>query len=89
MYERLSETPKAERECRPDYAKQAEQQAGELKILKDFREALLEFVKIIRGHTIRRDGIPALLGNVEIDIIERESRLKRTLELAEKYQNEH
>jgi len=89
MYERSSLIPREERECRPDYAKQAEMQAGELKVIKDFRKALLDFIRIIKGHSINRntDGIPTLLGNIEIDIIEREDRLKATLELAEKYQN--
>jgi len=85
MYETKGSMPMGESECRPDYEARAKQQANELSVIKDFHQALLNFIQIVRPHHRSENGLAQLLGTVVIDIMERERELERTLELVEKY----
>ena len=89
MYETRGESPGEDRECRPDYEKQAEEQAEKLRAVKSLKESLLSFLAIVRPYRKDRDGLASLLGTLEIDIMERQKELNRTLELAEKYKNKN
>jgi len=75
----------AEQECRPDYAKRAEEQNEQLQVIKKFRDSLMAFIKVVRPYRDEKNGLAQLLGTVLIDIMEREKELELTLELAEKY----
>jgi len=85
MYERKSQLTSGETECRPDYEEQAKRQANELEIIKKLKDGLMEFIMVVRPYG-RKDGdLPAFLGNLIIDIEDREIALENTLKMIEKY----
>lgn len=89
MYETRGEAPmESDRECLPDYEKKAEEQAGQLRVIRTFKDSLIEFIQVIRPYTRSdKDGLPGLLGTLMINIFQREKELDRTLELAGKHKD--
>lgn len=77
----------AKQECKPDYEKVAAKQQEELKVIDDFKNALLDFIEVIGMYNFKKQGsssIPELLGTVELDILNRKKQYMRTLRMLEK-----
>ena len=80
MYDTIGSAPLAESCKEPNWEQEHERGMGDLKVVKDFRNSLFAFIQLIDMYSGRRDGcnfLAELLGTVEIDIIEREKRLKQ------------
>ena len=78
MYDRLSQMPVGESDCKePDYEKLASNTKKEIDVIRSFKDALILFINTVGTHQIRtrNDGgnsLAGLLGTVTIDLMERE-----------------
>lgn len=58
---------------KPDYEKQLTEEREELRIVNDFRESLLRFIRLMGVFSFEDDRTFAtLLGSVDINVMERE-----------------
>jgi len=71
----------------PDWEAEIEKETTELKIIKNFKESLFEFIGVIGAYAVKHNSdssIAELLGTVEIDIFEREKKVARIMKNLEK-----
>jgi len=72
------------RECKPDYELMAAKAKKDLKVVEDFRYALLQFVSVIRpSFKSGPSSLFELLGTLDFDIRNRHDNLAKLLEKIE------
>ena len=88
MYQTLGSGPMVENCKEPDGEKQAAKAKHDLNIIRNFKESLFKFIKVVGIHNMGRErnsgSIQELLGTVEIDIMQREEAYGQILKKMEK-----
>ena len=86
MYETSGNHPQGETlgKCKePDWEAEIETERNSLAVIIDFKTALFKFIGVIGTHSFRRkdnSSIPELLGTVEIDIAQRETKIDKMMD---------
>ena len=87
MYETLGSGPQAEKCNEPDWEQMYAKRKKEFDAIGIFKLQLLDFIKIVGIHSLRRDGknqMAEFLGTIEIDLMQRNQELERLAAKIEK-----